>query len=342
MGYVELTRQDNMAESSETPRKGITKRTLLKGAGAAALGAGIVALGYESMRNTETKIDFSTPGSDYRLISGTHGADEMGRWDLVNPLRGTDVPKDTTVFEIETGAFPYLDPEILPNLGRLYAIARDIDFFKEPAEMLTDKGLPMVLVDSPSPKFNPSSMIDIGVVASATGLVLLQRREAKPSRRKFMLAGAGALLAPVLGRNYSGEILKYLQRSLSEPWAQKAAKLNHWVELSKPDDLATTFRNCLIAAKNLGLESKLPTNSQTNRPKMLMMYGAWHNALPEYMKGGKQAILDYLSLYPKPFVDKTFGLDNPHLYTSAILTPNGNGEVSVQTVEDQDLKAIFT
>jgi hypothetical protein len=331
-----------MGESSETPKRGITRGTLLKGAGATALGVGIVAVGYESLKHTETKIDFSTHGADYRLLSGTHGSDDMGPWDVVNPLRKSDVPDDTTVFEIETGTFPYLDKKIFPNLGKLYAIAGDIDFFNEPAQLLTDKRLPMVLVDSPAPKFNPSSIIDLGIVTSAAGLAVLQRREKKPSRRNFMLAGAGALLAPVIARDYSEEILKYLQRSLSEPWAQRAAKLNRWVELAKPDDLFHTFRNSLIAAKNLGLEPQLATNPQTGRPKMLMMYGSGHIALPEYMKGGKQTILNYLSLYPKVFIDKTFGLDNPHLYTSAILTPDEHGEVRVQTVEDTDLKAVFT
>lgn len=339
---MELIKQNNMSESSEIPKKVITKRKLLMGVGAVALGAGIVATGYESMKNTETKIDFSTPSTDYRLLAGTHGNDSMGQWNLVNPLKKSDVPSDTTVFEIETGDLPYLSSEAFPILDRVYTeVAGNVDFFQEPVRLLTERKVPMVLTDIPSTKLNPSLMVDLGFTAAGISLALLQRRETSLTRRKLMLGGALSLLGPVIARNYSGAILNYLQRSLLEPWAQKAAKLNRWVELSNPDDLTKTFRNCIIAAKNLGLEPQFPTSPHTNRPKMLMMYGSGHIVLPEYMKGSKQAILDYLAFYPKPFIDKTFGLDNPHLYTSVVLTPRENGEVRVETVEDKDLKAVF-
>lgn len=331
-----------MTESSEVVRKGLSKRGFLKAAGAAALGGGIIALGYESLRHTETKIDFSTANADYRFLGGTHGDEDLGKLNLTNFLKKSDVPDDTTVFEIETGTLPYLRQDVLQILGKLYTFVREFDFWKEPIQVLTDRKLPMVLADIPPSNLDPKFIVNFSLVFPGISLAFLQRREKNPTRRKFMIGGALSLLGGVAVRTFSGEIFGFLQRSLSEPWAQKAAKLNHWVELSKPDDLPRTFRNSIIAAKNLGLEPQFPVSTQTQRPTMLMMYGSGHLALPEYMKGGKQAILDYLSLYPKAFIDKTFGLDNPHLYTSAILTPMENNKIGVETVEDRDLKDIFT
>lgn len=332
-----------MTESSEGVRKGFSKRRFLRAAGAAAVGAGVLALGYESIRNTETRIDFSTPGADYRFLGGIHGDEDLGKLNLVNHLRESDVPSDTTIFEIESGTLDYLNPQIFPKLGKVYYGAGEVvDFFREPLKVLTDQKLPMVLTDIPPSNIDPEFLVTIGFAASGIGLALMQRKEKNPSRRKFMLGGAFSLLLGGTLRTTSGNILSFLQRSMSEPWAQKAAKLNHWSELAKPDDLPITFRNSIIAAKNLGLEIQAPVNSQTQRAKKLLLYGSGHMALPEYIKGGKQAVLDYLSLYPKPFIDKTFGLDNPHLYTSAILTPNENHEIETKTVEDKDLKNIFT
>lgn len=331
-----------MTESSEGARKGLSKRRFLKAAGAAALGVGILAAGYESLKYSEVRIDFSTPDADYFFLGGSHGNQDLGKLDVITSLRESDVPDDTTVFEIETGTFPYLGLQTLPMLGKLYTYVRNIDFWQEPVRLLTDKKLPLVLTDIPSTSVNPESITTImGAFAPSLGLALMRVKEKSLTRRKFMLGGAFSFLGLGSARLYSGEILGFLQRSLSEPWAQKAAKLHHWIELSKPEDLVTTFRNSINSAKTLGLEPRFPINPQTHRAKMLMIYGSGHLVLPEYMKGGKQVILDYLSLYPKTFIDKTFGLDNPHLYTSAILTPEQNGNIKVKTIEDKDLKAIF-
>jgi len=335
-----------MPESSEVPKKGITKRRFLETAGATAVGAGVLALvlalGYESMKHTETEIDFSTLGADYRFLGGTHGNEDWGKFNLVNLLRGSDVPSDTTIFEIESGTLDYLNPQIFPELGKVYYGAGEVvDFLREPLKVLTDRKLPMVLTDIPPPSVDPEFLVTIGFTASGIGLALMQRKEKDLTRRKFMLGGAFSFLWGGTLRTVSGDILSFLQRSMSEPWAQKAAKLNHWAELAKPDDLAIIFRNSIIAAKNLGLETQAPVNPQSQKAKKLLLYGSGHMALPEYMKGGKQAILDYLALYPKVFIDKTFGLDNPHLHTSAILTPEGSGEIKIETIEDKDLKAIF-
>jgi hypothetical protein len=331
-----------MAESSEGVSKGITKRRFLKATAAAAVGVGVVALGYEANKHTETKIDFSTDSVDYRFLGGSHGSDYLRQFDIINPLSALDVPADTTVFQMETGTFPYLDPEYSSKMNKVYEFVSEDPFFKGPGQLLSDKKVPMILTDIPASLLDPELATTIlGSLAPGIGLFLMGRKEKNPTRRKFLLGGALAFLSFGGTRVTSGDVLAHLQRASSEPWAQKIAKLNHQVELSKPDDLLRTFRNCIISAKTLGLESRLPVNPETSRARSLLLYGSAHLVLPEYIKGGKQSILEYLSLYPKSFIDKTFGLDNPHLYTSAILTPNVNGEVKVESLEDKDLKSIF-
>ncbi len=135
-------------------------------------------------------------------------------------------------------------------------------------------------------------------------------------------------------------LLTYLHSQASQPWAQRIAQINHFVELSKPDSLLVSFRNAIIATKNLGLEESFPKNAQMGKPKALLIFGSGHWGIPEYIKAGKQTLVDYLALYPRPFINHFFGKNNPHLYTSVIITP-ANNDFNVEKIEDQDLKKIF-
>lgn len=330
--------------TSELSEKGSIRRKLLLAAEGTALGVGIFGLGYEAMRQRtrqETIIDFSTDNADYRFLGGAHGA--VGRPDSLNMLtvlRREMLPDDTTFFELETGTLPYLSPEVFPLLDRVYTKASSMDFLQEVMPALTEKQLPLILTDAPPVGVDPVFVTNLGGMAVLLAIGLGARMDQNLTRRKFFQLGAATGMNLLAGRAISKEALAYLHSCAQEPWAQKLAEINHYIELATPESLLITFRNSLISAKTLGLEEGFPKNPDTNKAKGVLIYGSGHWGIPEYMKSGQQTIADYLSLYPKPFIEKFFGKDNPYLYTSVIITPEGDG-FKTDKVENPGLKAIF-
>ncbi len=331
--------------TTELSEKGLARRKFVLAAGATALGVGLFGLGYEAMRQQarqETVIDFSTENADYRFLGGAHGAvDRPDSLNMLTVLRREMVPDDATFFELETGTLPYLSPEAFPLLDRVYTKTSSIDFLQEVIPALTEKQLPLILTDAPPVGIDPVFVTNLGGMSVLLAIGLGARIDHSLTRRKFLQLGAATGMGLLAGRMWSAEVLKYLHSCAQEPWAQKLAQVNHYIELSTPESLLVTFRNSLISAKTLGLEERLPKNPATDKSKGVLIYGSGHWGIPEYMKSGQQTIVDYLSLYPKPFIEKFFGQANPHLYTSVTITPEGDS-FNIQKVENTALKAIFT
>lgn len=331
--------------TSELSEKGVFRRRLLKGAGAAALGVGLFGLGYEAMRQgsqQETIRDFSTDGVDYRFLGGAHGNKDYGHLNLTTSFRRESIPEGTTVFELETGDLDYLSPDIYSRISRLYThgpTAEPYAAIKDVFLALTERKLPLVVTDVPV-EVDPEMFTLMGGLSIGAAIGLAARKDANLTRRKFLQGGTGVFLGLLGTRGVSDHIATYLRSCANEEWAQTIAQINHNIELSKPDSLVLTFRNALNAAKTLGLEDHFPRNKDTHRPKPLLVYGSGHWGMPEYIQSGQQTIIDYLSLYPKPFIEKFFGKDNPHLYTSVIITPENDG-FKTEKVENPGLKALF-
>lgn len=330
-----------MSEVEGNKKRLLTRRkAITAGAGVAVTGV-IGALALEHVRNYEPRIDFSTDTVDYHFIGGAHGSSDPIRQGIVTPLKAKDVPEDTTNYQMEGGMLPYLETWVLDRMDKVYQILREDDFFTEAGKVLQDKGLPMIFTDLPPHYTEATAALSAGISA-IPGVILhaLGKREKTHTRRQMLLGVATGAYLLGGSRIMSGEILGTLSAAANEPWAQKIAKANHLVELSKPESLLITFRNSVIAAKSLGLEAHLPPNPQTNRPKSLLIYGSAHWGIPEYILSGKQTILEYLSLYPKYIIEKAFGVPNPHLTTSLVVTPGQDG-LQLKQVVDPDLERLF-
>ena len=333
-----------MAESPDNVDKGVVRRRILKGAGLIVVGAAVFGLGREGLvqrSKQDTVRDFSSDDADYRFLGGAHGmVDENHPLNVVTILRKEMIPDDATFFELETGTLDYLSPEVYLILDRVYTRTSSIDFLQEVIPALTEKTLPLVITDVPTPRLDPKFLTDMGGVLIATIGLVASRKDPNLTRRKFVLGGLAVGLWSIVARGLAGELAAYLHSVAQEPWAKRIAEANHYIELSQPESLPLTFRNAVNAAKTLGLENRFPKSSETNRPKGVLLYGSGHWGMPEYFETGKKDLLDYLSLYPKPFIERCFGATNPHLYTSVVITPEGEG-FKKEKIEDLDLKKIF-
>lgn len=329
--------------TSELSEKGKSRRSVLKGVGAAALSIGLFGLNSELIRRQteqETIIDFSTDGADYRFLGGAHGAiNRPDNFNAVTVLRKEGIPDDATFWELEF-PIPYLSQEYYPFINRAYTRSSSAPFLQEVVPVLTERQLPLVLADISPVRPDPQFIAELGGTAVLSAVFLGERKDPNLTRRKFLQRGAVTGIGLLAGRTLSNDALAYLHSSAQEPWAQRLAEINHYIELATPESLVTTFRNSLVAAKTLGLEGRLPRNPETGKCKGVLIYGSGHWGIPEYMKSGQRTILDYLSLYPRPFVEGVFGEDNPHLYTSVIIAPEGDG-FKIEKVENEGLKALF-
>lgn len=340
-----------MAETNEL-KPGLSRRKLLKfaaigGAIGSVAGIGGLAFNFENVKRhseKETVADFSTPGADYRFLGGAHGSPEVDeRLNFVSKLGPAQVPSDATFFTIETGLNQYLGPELFPIISKLYYLAptRPVyAFASDVLQVLTDKKVPLVLTDVPTPIIDPTRWINLGVSVIGGLGVLGAFKDRNITRRRFLQAGVLSGMALNVARTTNQSLLDYLHNAASEEWAQKIAEANHFIELSQPESFDLTFRNAVNTVKTIDLENHFQVSPQTGRPKGVLIFGAGHWGFPEYFKSGKETVLNYLSLYPKEFIHTLFGEDNPHLYTSVIITPD-NGSIKVEKVENPELKELF-
>jgi hypothetical protein len=320
----------------------ISRRGLLRNIGIGILApAGLAGAGYQEMRylsENAAVIDFKTNGADYRFLGGVHGSPLLDKKiNLVTKLKEEMIPENVTFFEPETGDLNYLDPKIYPYLELLYIRGEKGNysvFNKDVISKLTRDKATLVLTDVYSPLGWATSL---GAIPLAGLMGIISELDRNATRRKYLKAGAYTTILVTILKESLGTIFFTASQKI---WNQEIANANHKFELMQPESLFITFRNSIIAAKTLGLEGQLPTHPDTGKPKGVLIYGTGHWGIPEYIKSGKQPILDYLSLYPRPFIETAFGKHNPHLFTSVVITPQKD-EIKIEKVEDPDLKRIF-
>ncbi|MBI2039774.1 hypothetical protein HYT18_01755 [Candidatus Microgenomates bacterium] len=197
---------------------------------------------------------------------------------------------------------------------------------------LNEDNIPIILADIPVPA---SLILSRNIFKEAYwglavygALIALDNPSNKIDRResfgfaKRLFWGAVALWS--LPAIIKDELYKW-QELLREPWAEQARKMLFFVEIAHPEDLIMTHTNALVAYKALRYveEERGSKMLGMEKPNFGFLYGR-HMSISEWLRQGKNFCLDYLSNYPKEFLEMAFGKRYEMYYPrSVILEANG-------------------
>lgn len=243
-----------------------------------------------------------TDEATFILLMGTHGIGSFGQEaTLPKGLRRVDA-----VF-LESGNFQYMSYDtrefVLPE-SRFVEMA----FYRKLIPELRRKNIPILFGDLPMPR--AASLVAVlaqGFISFSTILAGVTMALADNSKNTSWKKRSAGVLVGAWG---AAELLKHglatipeISREAQNKHLRKSAFV---IELSHPENIIVMLRNALISEKLLFYAEEFQ-KKQGRKPTIVIVMGAGHEFISEYLARGRKFCTKILQIYPHKLYKALFG-----------------------------------